>query len=186
MIGLTPKDAPLVIIAMGSPKTDGPIMQGAEDLFKELLIPHEVFPYSAHRTLDELICAVRDARARGAKYCVAGAGGAAHLPGVIAGAVRDLFVIGVPIQTSFMGGIDSLLSIVQMPAGVPVACVAVNGAKNAALLAALGLSQAAEHIDIADRLGRWREKATMETLKNAKEMHELGIAGYLVAQPPKK
>jgi 5-(carboxyamino)imidazole ribonucleotide mutase len=132
---------PLVGVVMGS-KTDEALMQPAMDMLRELGIPHEVSIISAHRTPDKARDYARGARERGIEVIIAGAGGAAHLPGVVA-SWTTIPVIGVPLPTSDLKGIDALLSIVQMPGGVPVACVAVGsaGAKNAALLASqiLGL-----------------------------------------------
>lgn len=127
-------DAPIVGVVMGS-DSDLPVMQSAVDVLGELAIAHEVRVTSAHRTPEEMIQYGKDAAGRGIKVIIAGAGGAAHLPGMLA-SVTDLPVVGVPVRTSAMSGMDSLLSIVQMPRGVPVATVAVDNATNAALLAA--------------------------------------------------
>jgi phosphoribosylaminoimidazole carboxylase PurE protein len=124
----------LVGIVMGS-ESDREVMQAAIDELDERRIRHEVSVLSAHRTPDKVAEYARAAQARGLKVIIAGAGKAAALPGVIA-SYTNLPVIGVPIRTSNLGGLDSLLSIVQMPPGVPVACVAINGARNAAILAA--------------------------------------------------
>jgi 5-(carboxyamino)imidazole ribonucleotide mutase len=126
--------APIVGIVMGS-DSDLPVMQGAIDALREFDIPCEARILSAHRTPDETLSYAREAAGRGLKIFIAGAGGAAHLPGVIA-SVTPLPVIGVPIPLSHLSGLDSLLSIVQMPAGVPVATVGVGNARNAGLLAA--------------------------------------------------
>lgn len=124
----------LVGIVMGS-ESDREIMDAAVRELDDRKIHHEVNVLSAHRTPDAVADYARTAQARGIKVIIAGAGKAAALPGVIA-AYTNLPVIGVPIKTSDLGGLDSLLSIVQMPPGVPVACVAINGARNAAILAA--------------------------------------------------
>ncbi|MBM3146553.1 MAG: 5-(carboxyamino)imidazole ribonucleotide mutase [Actinobacteria bacterium] len=124
----------LVGIVMGS-ESDREVMQPAATELEERRIPFEVSVLSAHRTPDKVAEYARGAQARGLKVIIAGAGKAAALPGVIA-AYTNLPVIGVPIKTSDLGGLDSLLSIVQMPSGVPVACVAINGSRNAAILAA--------------------------------------------------
>ncbi len=124
----------LVGIVMGS-ESDREVMQAAAQELENRKISHEVSVLSAHRTPDKVAEYARGAQARGLKVIIAGAGKAAALPGVIA-AYTNLPVIGVPIKTSDLGGLDSLLSIVQMPPGVPVACVAINGARNAAILAA--------------------------------------------------
>ncbi len=124
----------LVGVVMGS-DSDLPVMQSAIDVLGELGIGHEVRVTSAHRTPDEMIRYGKDAAGRGLQVIIAGAGGAAHLPGMLA-SVTILPVIGVPIRTTALSGMDSLLSMVQMPRGVPVATVAVDNATNAGLLAA--------------------------------------------------
>ncbi|HWK92660.1 MAG TPA: 5-(carboxyamino)imidazole ribonucleotide mutase [Luteimicrobium sp.] len=125
---------PLVGIVMGS-DSDWPVMQAAADALAEFGVPVEVDVVSAHRMPTEMIEYGRSAADRGLRVIVAGAGGAAHLPGMLA-AVTPLPVIGVPVPLAHLDGMDSLLSIVQMPAGVPVATVSVGGARNAGLLAA--------------------------------------------------
>ena len=124
---------PLVGVVMGS-SSDTPIMEGAVEALREFSVPYEVRVLSAHRTPDDALDFARDAAGRGMRVVIAGAGGAAHLAGVLAAATH-LPVIGVPIAIGDLGGIDSLLAMVQMPKGVPVATVAVNGARNAGLLA---------------------------------------------------
>jgi 5-(carboxyamino)imidazole ribonucleotide mutase len=126
-------DAVLVGIVMGS-ESDREIMEKAAHELDERKIHYEINVMSAHRDPDKVAHYAKTAQARGLKVLIAGAGKAAALPGVIA-AYTNLPVIGVPIKTSDLGGLDSLLSIVQMPSGVPVACVAINGARNAAILA---------------------------------------------------
>ena len=121
-------------VVMGS-DSDLPVMQGAVDVLGELGIAHEVHVVSAHRTPHEMIAYGTDAAERGLQVIIAGAGGAAHLPGMLA-AVTTLPVIGVPVKTTALQGLDSLLSIVQMPKGVPVATVAIDAGRNAGLLAA--------------------------------------------------
>ena len=125
---------PVVGVIMGS-DSDLRVMQGAVDALTELGIPHEIRVVSAHRTPDVMIEYARSARGRGLKVIIAGAGGAAHLPGMTA-SMTTLPVIGVPVPLEHLSGLDSLLSIVQMPAGIPVATVAVGNARNAGLLAA--------------------------------------------------
>ncbi len=127
-------DQPVVIIVMGS-ESDRPVVQAAADTLGELGIPHEVHVASAHRTPERVAELAGGARGRGVKVIIAAAGGAAHLAGVVA-ARTTLPVIGVPISSSALNGMDALLATVQMPSGVPVATVAINGARNAALLAA--------------------------------------------------
>ncbi|HMK63670.1 MAG TPA: 5-(carboxyamino)imidazole ribonucleotide mutase [Acidimicrobiales bacterium] len=122
-----------VAVVMGS-SSDLPVMEGAVEALREFSIPFEVRILSAHRTPDDAIDFARGAPDAGIKVIIAAAGGAAHLAGVLAGAT-NLPVIGVPIAVGDLGGIDSLLAMVQMPKGIPVATVAVNGARNAALLA---------------------------------------------------
>ena len=126
--------APLVGIVMGS-DSDLPVMRHAAEVLEALGVPHEVRVVSAHRTPHDMIAYGGEAADRGLKVIVAGAGGAAHLPGMLA-AVTTLPVIGVPVRTTALDGMDSLLSIVQMPRGVPVATVAIDGGRNAGLLAA--------------------------------------------------
>ncbi|MEH3088042.1 MAG: 5-(carboxyamino)imidazole ribonucleotide mutase [Microbacterium arborescens] len=133
---------------MGS-DSDWRVMSDASQALSDLGIPHEVEVVSAHRTPDKLLRYGREARGRGLQVIVAGAGGAAHLPGMLA-SLTPLPVVGVPVQLSTLDGLDSLLSIVQMPGGIPVATVSINGAKNAGLLAAriIGAGDPA----VADRL----------------------------------
>ncbi|PZU31203.1 MAG: 5-(carboxyamino)imidazole ribonucleotide mutase [Microbacterium sp.] len=136
---------------MGS-DSDWRVMSDASQALTDFGIAHEVEVVSAHRTPDKLLSYGRTARARGLRAIIAGAGGAAHLPGMLA-SVTALPVMGVPVQLATLDGMDSLLSIVQMPAGIPVATVSINGAKNAGLLAAriLGASDA----DLADRVEQY-------------------------------
>jgi len=126
-------EQPLVGIVMGS-DSDWPTMQAAATALTEFGIDYEADVVSAHRMPDEMLAYGRDAHARGLKVIIAGAGGAAHLPGMLA-AVTPLPVIGVPVPLKYLDGMDSLLSIVQMPAGVPVATVSIGNARNAGLLA---------------------------------------------------
>ncbi|MFJ8855334.1 5-(carboxyamino)imidazole ribonucleotide mutase [Streptomyces sp. NPDC102437] len=126
--------APVVGIVMGS-DSDWPVMEAAAKALDEFEIPYEVDVVSAHRMPHEMIAYGEQAAGRGLKAIIAGAGGAAHLPGMLA-SVTPLPVIGVPVPLKYLDGMDSLLSIVQMPAGVPVATVSVGGARNAGLLAA--------------------------------------------------
>ncbi|MFZ0666304.1 MAG: 5-(carboxyamino)imidazole ribonucleotide mutase [Acidimicrobiales bacterium] len=131
-------------ILMGS-SSDAEIMDGAAEALREFGVPTEVRVLSAHRTPDDTLEYARSAKDRGIKVLIAGAGGAAHLAGVLA-AATPLPVIGVPIALANLGGLDSLLSMVQMPRGIPVAVVAINGAKNAGLLAARILAVSDEKI----------------------------------------
>jgi 5-(carboxyamino)imidazole ribonucleotide mutase len=124
---------PLVAVVMGS-SSDLPVMQDAIGVLERFGVPHEVRVVSAHRTPDDVIAFGHAAAARGLRVIIAGAGGAAHLPGMLS-SVTTLPVIGVPVALAHLDGLDSLLSIVQMPRGVPVATMAVNGSRNAGLLA---------------------------------------------------
>ncbi|MDE2571625.1 MAG: 5-(carboxyamino)imidazole ribonucleotide mutase [bacterium] len=135
-----PTDRPLVGIIMGS-RSDLPTMEAAAAVLDEFGVPYELRIVSAHRTPDLMFEYAASARERGLAVIIAGAGGAAHLPGMTA-AKTTLPVIGVPVKSSSLNGLDSLLSIVQMPGGVPVATVAIGNAKNAALLAVRVLSVA--------------------------------------------
>ena len=135
---------PLVGILMGS-DSDWPVMQAAADALAELAVPVEVDVVSAHRQPDKALAYARSAAERGLRVIIAGAGGAAHLPGVLA-AVTRLPVIGVPVPLAQLDGLDSLLSIVQMPAGVPVATVGVGAARNAGLLAARILGAGSDEV----------------------------------------
>lgn len=148
--------SPLVGVVGGS-RSDFPVLEEAVAVLAELGVAAELRVVSAHRTPDHLFRYAEGAAARGIRVIVAGAGGAAHLPGMLA-AKTILPVIGVPIPTQHLGGLDSLLSIVQMPRGIPVATVAIGNATNAGLLAAqiLALGDPA----LADRLGAWRASQT--------------------------
>jgi len=147
-------DAPIVGIVMGS-DSDLDVMRAAADTLKELGVPHEVRVVSAHRTPEGMIEYGKTAEARGLRVIIAGAGGAAHLPGMLA-SVTTLPVIGVPVPLKYLDGLDSLLSIVQMPAGIPVATVAVGNARNAGLLAAriLGTSDDALRARLAEEAAK--------------------------------
>ena len=142
---------------VGGSRSDFPVLERAVALLDELAVAAELRVVSAHRTPDAMFRYAEEAAGRGIRVILAGAGGAAHLPGMLA-AKTILPVIGVPIPSQHLGGLDSLLSIVQMPRGVPVATVAIGNAENAALLAAeiLALSDAA----LAERLLAWRARQT--------------------------
>ena len=131
---------PVVGVIMGS-DSDWPVMSAAAEALAEFEVPYEVSVVSAHRTPTRMLDYARQAADRGLRVIVAGAGGAAHLPGMVASAT-PLPVIGVPVPLATLDGLDSLLSIVQMPAGVPVACVSIGGARNAGLLAVRMLAAA--------------------------------------------
>lgn len=147
----------LVGITMGS-SSDLPILRGAAESLEELGVGYEITVVSAHRTPERLFEYARTAEARGLRVLIAGAGGAAHLPGMLA-SLTPLPVIGVPVRGSRLDGLDSLLSIVQMPKGVPVATVAIDGGKNAGILAAQILAT-------ADDALRARVTAMKERLRN--------------------
>ncbi len=151
-------DAPLVGIIMGS-QSDWPTMKNAADMLVRLGVPHERRIVSAHRTPDRLASYAKTAKGRGLRVIIAGAGGAAHLPGMAA-AFTPLPVLGVPVESHALKGMDSLLSIVQMPAGIPVATLAIGraGAINAALLAAAIL--ATTDPALAERLDALRAEQT--------------------------
>ncbi|NCF78779.1 MAG: 5-(carboxyamino)imidazole ribonucleotide mutase [Alphaproteobacteria bacterium] len=152
-------DAKIGII-MGS-QSDWPTMKHAADILAELGVAHEVKIVSAHRTPDRMYDYARAAKDKGLKAIIAGAGGAAHLPGMTA-ALTTVPVLGVPVQSKALSGQDSLLSIVQMPAGIPVGTLAIGdaGAKNAALLAAAIVAN--EDADLAERLEKWRAARTAD------------------------
>lgn len=156
--------APLVGIIMGS-ASDWDTMRGAAEVLAELCVPYEAEVVSAHRTPDKLFSYAESAVARGLEVIIAGAGGAAHLPGMTA-AKTQLPVIGVPVQSKALSGMDSLLSIVQMPAGVPVAAMAIGraGALNAGLMAAAILS--IKYPKTGDALRAYRERQTEKVLAN--------------------
>lgn len=158
-------EKPLVGVVMGS-ASDGDVMEGCTEVLKELMIPHEVKIMSAHRAPDRTREYATSAAERGLEVIIAGAGWAAHLAGFIA-AHTNLPVIGIPIDSSPLKGLDALLSTVQMPAGIPVATVALGkgGARNAAVLAAQIL--ALKHPTIAGRLKSYRERLTQKAIEKA-------------------
>lgn len=143
---MTESNGPLVGIIMGS-KSDLPTMQHASDILTQFKVPHECRVVSAHRTPEWMVEYAKDAEERGIKVIIAGAGGAAHLPGMVA-SLTPLPVLGVPVKSRALSGLDSLLSIVQMPGGVPVGTLAIgdSGAKNAGLLAIRILSNECDEL----------------------------------------
>jgi 5-(carboxyamino)imidazole ribonucleotide mutase len=158
---------PKIAIIMGS-KSDLNIMQDAADVLKELGVDYEITVVSAHRTPDRMFSYARAAADRGIKVIIAGAGGAAHLPGMVA-SLTHLPVIGVPVKSSnSIDGWDSILSILQMPNGIPVATVALNAAKNAGILAAQILSTADEYL--VSNLIAFKEKLKQTVEASAAEM----------------
>jgi len=157
----------LVSIIMGS-TSDWETMKNASDILNDFNIPHECKVISAHRTPDLLFEFAKSAESRGIEVIIAGAGGAAHLPGMVA-AQTLVPVLGVPVQSKALSGIDSLLSIVQMPAGIPVGTLAIGsaGATNAALLAVAILSNTRK--DLREKLKKFRERQTESVLKSSLE-----------------
>ncbi len=159
---------PLVSIVMGS-QSDLRIMQAAADTLKEFSIPYEIDIVSAHRTPDKLHEYAGNVATRGIRAVIAGAGGAAHLPGMIA-SKTTVPVIGVPVSATKLDGMDSLLSIVQMPAGVPVATVAIDNATNAALLAAQIVGTADEKV--RQQLEQHKKALEEKVIKSATELNK--------------
>ncbi|MBC7913788.1 MAG: 5-(carboxyamino)imidazole ribonucleotide mutase [Pyrinomonadaceae bacterium] len=154
-------------IIMGS-KSDLPVMQDAADILKELGVEFEITVVSAHRTPERMFEYAKSAANRGLKVIIAGAGGAAHLPGMVA-SITHLPVIGVPVKSSnSLDGWDSILSILQMPNGIPVATVALNAAKNAGILAAQILGIADD--SLTERLKEYKEEMKRKVEQSAKEM----------------
>lgn len=165
----------MVSIIMGS-DSDLPVMRQAADILQELHIPFEITIVSAHRTPERLFTFSKNAHLRGVQVIIAGAGGAAHLPGMVA-SLSPLPVIGVPIKSSnSIDGWDSVLSILQMPSGVPVATVALDGAKNAGILAAqiIGASQA----EVRNRIAVYKEQLAIGVAKKYEKLEKLGYEAY--------
>ena len=162
-------------IIMGS-DSDLPVMSGAVQMCEEFGIAYEVDIVSAHRTPEKLVKYSKSAQKRGLKVIIAGAGGAAHLPGMVASETA-LPVIGVPVRSSSLDGMDSLLSIVQMPGGVPVATVAINGAKNAGILAAqiIGTSDSS----LRKKVLKYKEKMKQEVNRKSEKLQEVKYRQYL-------
>ena len=155
-------------IIMGS-ESDLPVMQAAIDVLKELKIEHEVDIVSAHRTPEKMMSYGHQAHQRGIKVIIAGAGGAAHLPGMVA-SVSPLPIIGVPVKsTNSIDGWDSVLSILQMPGGVPVATVALNGAKNAGILAAQIIGSSDK--GVLDRIIAYKEELKTKVIASSKKLN---------------
>ena len=158
---------PLIRIIMGS-QSDLPIMSQAAEFLDSLDIPYEITIVSAHRTPERMFTFAQEAAGRGIKVIIAGAGGAAHLPGMVA-SLTTLPVIGVPIKSSnSIDGWDSILSILQMPNGVPVATVALNGAKNAGILAAKILSVHSD--EITEKIASFMKKQTEKVMDHVKQL----------------
>ena len=166
---------PIVGIIMGS-DSDLSVMTEAATMLEYFQIPYELTIVSAHRTPKRLFEYAETAKTRGLKIIIAGAGGAAHLPGMVA-SLSTVPVIGVPVKTAALGGVDSLYSIVQMPPGIPVATVAINGAKNAGILAAQILGSFDERI--AQRIATYKEELKTLVESKAESLEEIGQADYL-------
>ncbi len=174
---MTGKDgnSPLVGIIMGS-DSDLPVMKDAAQVLDELGLSYELTIVSAHRTPGRMYDYARQAEERGLRVIIAGAGGAAHLPGMVA-SLTSLPVIGVPVKTRSLNGLDSLLSIVQMPGGIPVATVAINGAKNAGLLAARIVGSADPAV--RSKIHAYREDLEGQVREKIESLEERGYRMYL-------
>ena len=146
---------PVVGVIMGS-DSDWPVMSAAAEALAEFAVPYEVRVVSAHRTPRDMLDYAAGAAGRGLRVIVAGAGGAAHLPGMVA-SLTPLPVVGVPVPLEHLDGLDSLLSIVQMPAGIPVACVSIGGARNAGLLAVRILAASPDQAALSARLQQFAD-----------------------------
>ncbi|MEC9489623.1 MAG: 5-(carboxyamino)imidazole ribonucleotide mutase [Halanaerobiales bacterium] len=166
---------PRVGVIMGS-DSDLPVMKEAAEILDHFEVEYELTVVSAHRTPDRLYNYAETAEEKGLDVIIAGAGGAAHLPGMVA-AVTAVPVIGVPVKTSKLSGLDSLYSIVQMPPGVPVATVAINGAKNAALLAVQILARSDEELNKKQK--EYRREMKEKVLDTAEKVEEMGYKDYL-------
>ena len=164
-------------IVMGS-DSDMPIMAQAAEVLEQFGIDFEMTIISAHREPDTFLQYAKSAESKGMKVIIAGAGKAAHLPGMCA-AIFPLPVIGIPMKTSDLGGVDSLYSIVQMPSGIPVATVAINGGKNAGILAAKIL--AASDPELLEKLKAYSEKMKTEVESKAEKLDKIGYKEYLAS-----
>lgn len=162
-------------IIMGS-DSDLPVMSETAKILEEFSVPFEILIVSAHRTPDRMMEYAKTAHQRGLKVIIAGAGGAAHLPGMVA-SLTHLPVIGVPVQSKAMSGLDSLYSIVQMPPGVPVAVVAINGAQNAGLLAIQILS--VNDKALTEKLVAYKESLRKNVIKKSDRLEKKGFEKYL-------
>ncbi len=166
---------PVVSIILGS-DSDLPIMADTANILEEFGVLHEILVISAHRNPEGLSSHVKSAKSNGVKVFIAAAGGAAHLPGVIA-AQTILPVIGVPIKAKTLDGLDSLFSIAQMPSGVPVATVAINGARNAGLLAIQILGIPDKNLE--KKLVEFKKKLKESVEKKSEKLQKLGVKKYL-------
>ena len=169
------KSLPLVSIIMGS-QSDWPTMKHASKILNTFKIKHEVKIISAHRTPKRLFTYAEEADKRGIKVIIAGAGGAAHLPGMIA-SLTPLPVIGVPVKSKALSGIDSMYSILQMPSGIPVATVAIEGGLNAGLLATQIL--AINNTELTNKLKTYRSELHDLVVKKDERLKEIGAEKYL-------
>ncbi len=165
----------MVGIIMGS-DSDLPVMSEAARVLDEFGVEYELTVVSAHRTPDRMYEYAKTAKERGLKLIIAGAGGAAHLPGMTA-AITTLPVIGVPIKTRALSGVDSLYSIVQMPGGIPVATVAINGGKNAGLLAVQTL--AAFDDELSKKVEAYKSNLEQSVIEKAEKLEQIGYEKYL-------
>jgi 5-(carboxyamino)imidazole ribonucleotide mutase len=168
-------NGPLVGIIMGS-DSDLPVMNEAKEILDSFGVANEITIVSAHRTTKRMVRYATTARKRGMKIIIAGAGGAAHLPGMVA-SLTVVPVIGVPIKTRNLDGLDSLLSVAQMPPGVPVATMAINGARNAGLLACEILGT--KYPDIAISVERYKRQLERSVLRKARKLQKSGVARYI-------
>jgi len=166
---------PLVGIIMGS-DSDLPTMQAAIAICEDFEVAHEVAIVSAHRTPDRMVTYAKTAHSRGLQVIIAGAGGAAHLPGMVA-ALTPLPVIGVPVTSRALSGVDSLYSIVQMPGGIPVATVAIGNAKNAGLLAVQIL--ATTRPELMTRVQAYRDDLEQQVMAKQEKLSAVGYREYL-------
>ncbi|MES2619167.1 MAG: 5-(carboxyamino)imidazole ribonucleotide mutase [Bacteroidota bacterium] len=163
-----------VLIIMGS-DSDLPVMKDAAEILDEMGVSYTITIVSAHRTPERMFDYAKSARANGYKCIIAGAGGAAHLPGMTA-SITDLPVIGVPVKSSNLSGMDSLYSIVQMPPGIPVATMAINGAKNAGLFAAKII--ALSNPDVLRNMNRFTRNMEQQVLEKAHNLESKGYEKY--------
>ncbi len=172
---MSKEEIPQVGIIMGS-DSDLPTMESAIALCEEFAVPYEVAIVSAHRTPDRMVEYAKTAVSRGLKVIIAGAGGAAHLPGMVA-SLTPLPVIGVPVKTRHLQGVDSLYSIVQMPGGIPVATVAINNAKNAGLLAIQILG--AFDSNLLKKVENYRQELANSVIEKQNRLEQMGYQEYL-------
>lgn len=166
---------PIVSIIMGS-DSDLPVMKDAAEILEQFNVPYECTVMSAHRSPEKVAQFAKEAEGRGIQVIIAGAGGAAHLAGVVA-SLTTLPVIGVPIKSKALNGVDSLYSIVQMPPGIPVATVGIDGAKNAGILAASIV--ALNNEELRNTLKAYKQEMDEKVGEKAKRLEEMGYKAYL-------